>query len=121
VRRLVEFPLEGGGTVVIDVDEPDGHPSREAVRGDITRGFGRQEIITRTEETFEAAFARVQPAATAALGSLRTLPDRPQEIEIEFGIQITAEIGAIVAHTAAEANFRVTLRWKPEASETAGS
>ena len=120
MRSLVEFPLEGGGTVVVDVDEPDGRSSREAVRGDIVRGFGRQEIITRTEQTFEAAFARIQPAATAALGSLRNLSDRPEEIEIEFGIQLTAEIGAIVAHTAAEANFRVTLRWKPGASETSG-
>jgi Trypsin-co-occurring domain 1 len=120
MRRLVEFPLEEGGTVVVDVDEPDGRQSGEAVRGDITRRFGRHEIVTRTEETFEAAFARIQPAATAALGSLRTLPDRPHEIEIEFGIQLTAEIGAIVAHTAAGANFRVTLRWKPGASDAVG-
>lgn len=119
MRSLVEFPLEGGGTVVVEVDGLAALPS-EAVRGEITRGFGRQEIITRTEETFEAAFARIQPAATAALGSLRKLSDRPQEIEIEFGIQLTAEIGAIVAHTAAEANFRVTLRWKPEPGEAVG-
>jgi Trypsin-co-occurring domain 1 len=120
VRRLVEFPLEGGGTVVVDVDEPDGRPSGETVRGDVTRGLGRRELVTRTGETFEAAFARIQPAATAAIGSLRTLSDRPQEIEIEFGIQLSAEIGAIVAHTAAEANFRVTLRWKPGVSEAVG-
>jgi len=117
MRRLVEFPLEGGGTVVVDVDERDGWPSSETVRGDVTRGLGAHEMVARTGETFEAAFARIRPAAMAAIGSLRTLSDRPQEIEIEFGIQLSAEIGAIVAHTAAEANFRVTLRWKPQASE----
>ena len=120
MRTLVEFPLEGGGTVIVDVDEPDGRLSGEPVRGDIARAFGRQEIVTRTQETFEAAFARIQPAAAAALGSLRDLADRPQEIEIEFGIQLTAEIGAIVAHTAAEANFRVTLRWKAHESAAVG-
>jgi hypothetical protein len=115
MRRLVEFPLEGGGSVVVDVDARDGRPIGET--GEVTRGLGAKDVVARTGETFEAAFARIRPAATAAIGSLRTLSDRPQEIEIEFGIQLSAEIGAIVAHTAAEANFRVTLRWKPEASE----
>ena len=116
MRSLVEFPLEAGGTVVVEVDEPDGRPPGEVVRGSVTRGLGPQEIVTRTGETFEAAFARIQPAATAALASLRGLVDAPQEIEIEFGIQLSAQVGAIVAHTSGEANFKVTLRWKREPS-----
>lgn len=120
MRRLVEFPLEGGGSVVVDVDGQGGLPGGETVRGDVTRRLGANEVVARTGETFEAAFARIRPAATAAIGSLRTLSDRPQEIEIEFGIKLSAEVGAIIAHTAAEANFKVTLRWKPEASGAVG-
>jgi Trypsin-co-occurring domain 1 len=117
VQTLVEFPLEGGGTVFVDVDEPDRRLDREPVRGDVTRGLGRRDIITSTGETFEAALARIQPAATAALGSLRSLQERPEEIEIEFGIRLSAEMGAIVARTAGEANFRVTLRWRSDGAE----
>jgi hypothetical protein len=43
---------------------------------------------------------------------LRGLSDAPDEIEIEFGIQLSAEFGVIVAHTAGQANFRVALRWR---------
>jgi hypothetical protein len=118
MHRLVEFPLEGGGSVVVDVDGP-AVAYGETVRGDVTRGRV-DEVVARTGETFEAAFERIQPAATAAIRSLRTLADRPQEVEIEFGIKISAEVGAVIAHTAAEANFRVTLRWKPEAAEAVG-
>lgn len=118
MHRLVEFPLEGGGSVVVDVDGP-ALAYGETVRGDVTRGRA-DDVVARTGETFEAAFERIRPAATAAIGSLRTMTDRPQEVEIEFGIKLSAEIGAVIAHTAAEANFRVTLRWKPEASEVVG-
>ena len=115
MHRLVEFPLAGGGSVVVDVDGP-GVAYGETVRGDVTRGRV-DEVFARTGDTFEAAFERIRPAATAAVRSLRTMADRPQEVEIEFGIKLSAEVGAVIAHTAAEANFRVTLRWKPEAAE----
>ena len=114
MQRLVEFPLEGGGSVVVDVGGAGGLGSRETARGNVTRGLGAGEVVARTGETFEAAFARIRPAATAAIVGFRTLSDQPQEIEIEFGVQLSADVGAIVAHTAAEANFRVTLRWKPD-------
>jgi hypothetical protein len=84
--------------------------------GDVRRGLGGRdhpaEIAARAGETLEAAFGRMQPVAGATVSRLCGLANAPEEIEIEFGIQLSAELGVIVAHTAGEANFRVTLGWK---------
>jgi Trypsin-co-occurring domain 1 len=111
MTRLVEFPLQTGGVVVVEVDEPP--KDDETV---VRRGIGQRgrpaEVASRAGETLEAAIERIQPAASAMVERLRNTADVPEEIEIEFGIRLSAEVGAIVAHTAAEANFRITLRWK---------
>jgi hypothetical protein len=109
VPSLVEFPLEGGGSVVVEVEE------RRAPVG-VTRGggIGTGEIAVRAGETMESALGRIQPAAAAIVERLRGAAEGPDGIEIEFGIKLSAEVGAIVAHTAGEANFKVTLRWSRE-------
>jgi hypothetical protein len=103
LRRLVEFPLEDGSSVFIEA---------ESVSGEVTRGGRAGALAVEAGETFEGALARVQPAATAIVERLRGLADGPEEIEVEFGIQLSAEVGAFVAKAAGEANFRVAMRWK---------
>jgi Trypsin-co-occurring domain 1 len=113
MSRLVEFPLEAGGSVVVEVEEF--RAEGDAV---VRRGLGSStrptEVVSRASETLESAFGRIQPMASAMVMRLRGLVEAPDEIEIEFGVQLSAEIGAIVAHTAGEANFRVRLHWKRE-------
>jgi len=106
VSSLVEFPLDDGGSVLVEVED------RRTLSG-VTRGGGGRtgEIAVRAGETVESAFGRIQPAAAAIVEQLRAVAEGPQAIEIEFGIKLSAEVGAIVAHTAGEANFKVTLRW----------
>jgi len=106
--RLVEFPLESGGSVIVEVEDR----TDRVVRRGLGQAARPAEIAARASETLESAFSRVQPAALAVVSNLRDLTDAPDEIEVEFGIQLSAEIGAIVAHTAGEANFHVRLVWK---------
>ena len=117
MRKLVEFPLEDGGTVVVEVDEPAAGDG--AGRDQVTRGIAPRELTTRAGETFETAFSRIEPVAHAIVTKLRQLADSPDEIQVEFGVTLSAQAGAIVAHAAGEANFRVTLSWKRD-SHTPG-
>ena len=54
----------------------------------------------------------MQPAAVAIVDRLRGLADAPDEISVEFGVQLSAEVGAFVAKASGDANFRVYLHWK---------
>ena len=102
--QLVEFPLEDGGSVLVEVD---------AAVGPVTRGLGdRHEVAEQAQQTFEQAVARVQPAAQALISRLRSLADAPEEIGVEFGLELSAEAGAFIAAASSTANFKVTLTWR---------
>ncbi len=108
VQQLVEFPLQDGGTVVVQVE--DGHGSG----GQVTRGWGHQEpprVVEQARQTFEQAVGRVHPAVLALLGQLRTLGVAREEGQVEFGLQLSAEVGAFVAGASSTGNFKVSMTW----------
>ena len=112
MKRLVEFPLEQGGSILVEIDEPPG--------GSVMRGLGkdRSALVEESEKTFEDATAAVTPAARSLIARLRSIEDSPDEVGIEFGVQLSAQAGAFIASVAAEANFRVSMTWRHRAAET---
>jgi len=43
---------------------------------------------------------------------LRSIEDPPDEIGINFGVQLSAQTGSFIASVAAEANFTVSMTWR---------
>ena len=109
--RLVEFPLREGGTVVVEVDDAASTNGPGLINGGVRRGLSPAELVGRADQTVEAALGRVRPAAVAVVDALRGMADAPDEVEVTFGIRLSGEVGAVIAKTAAEANFEVKLRW----------
>ena len=97
--------MEDGSTVVVEVDESESE-------GGVVRAARPGEIAETAKQTFEDALARIQPAAEAIIGRLRELTEPPDEAAVEFGIKMSASVGAIFAWGGGEVNFIVTLRWK---------
>ncbi|HEV8603063.1 MAG TPA: CU044_2847 family protein [Gaiellaceae bacterium] len=110
--QLIEFPLEGGGSIVVAAGE-EGLP---VTRGGGARGLGTDELLSRADQTLEAAIGHVQPAAEALLQKLLSLSHAPDSVEIEFGLALSASIGAVIAKGSSEANFKITLRWDRDGS-----
>ena len=113
VRRLVEFPLENGGSVLVQVE--DGSSAGGYGGGEVTRGWGDrdQRVVEQAQQSFEAAVTRVQPAVQALVRRLRSLAESPAEITIDFGIELSAEVGAFVAGASSTGNFTVSMTWRP--------
>jgi hypothetical protein len=105
--RLPEYPLEAGGSVLIQVE--DGHGGDV----EVTRGWGDRDrrVVEQARESFEQAVARVQPAVQGLVAQLRSLADSPDEISVEFGLELSAEVGAFVAGASTKGNFKVTMTW----------
>lgn len=91
---------------MVEVDEPE-------VEG-VVRAARPGEIAERAGQTFEAALQKIQPAAVAIISRLREVSDPPDQVNIEFGIKLSAGAGAVIASAGAEANYKVTLSWKRE-------
>jgi hypothetical protein len=101
----IKFALEDGGTVLVQV--------REEEEGVVKTGLAKPgEVVENAKISFERALDGVKPMANLMLSKLRELVNPPDEIEVEFGINLSAEVGAVVATAAAEANYSVTLTWK---------
>ncbi|HXM49974.1 MAG TPA: CU044_2847 family protein [Pyrinomonadaceae bacterium] len=105
MAHLIEIPLDGGGSVLLEVGENGGGTKR---------GLGRTEITEKATQTFEEAITKIRPVADAIIDQLRQLVVAPEEIGVEFGIKLNADAKAYIASAGAEANFRVTLKWKRE-------
>lgn len=102
----VTFELEPGVNLI--VEEP-GPPA----------GFGPQEIgvdevIKKAAGAFEHSLESVSLAARKVYDVLvRKMPERPDEVEIEFGVKFSAKLDAWVVGSEGEGSFSVKITWKP--------
>ncbi|MFC7308619.1 CU044_2847 family protein [Streptomyces monticola] len=64
--------------------------------------------------TFEDSLAGARAAAESALRVFRDGSLKPDGVEIEFGVKLTAEAGAVIAKTSVEGHLVVKLSWAPE-------
>ncbi len=109
MKHLIEYPLEEGGSIVIEVDEPE---SAGTIRA------AREDTIAKAKQTFEEALNGVLPITKSLVEKLRSIGNQPDEIEVTFGVSLNTAVGAVIASASAEANFSVTMRWSGKEEET---
>ncbi|MDP1624703.1 MAG: CU044_2847 family protein [bacterium] len=105
MKHFIEYPLEDGGSVIVEIDNDN------QLSGSVQASRGTESIVTKAKQTFDNALERIKPAANVIIKKLRGLTDAPDEIEVEFGIKLGAEAGAVIATTSMEANYKVVLKW----------
>jgi hypothetical protein len=99
----------GAGTVLVEVEDGSfgvDHPGRN------------EQGILDVGRRLEDALASVRPAAIAALDSMQELA--PENLQIEFGIKLAGDAGALVSKSTADGHFIVRTSWNP-AGQHAGS
>ena len=99
----MRFRTEDGTAVVVEGVE-DGSGTRLVSRGDGPAQAAR---------TFEGSLEGVRAAAASALRVFRDGSLKPDTVELEFGVKLTAEAGAIIAKGSAEGHLVVKLSWSP--------
>jgi len=112
MTQLVRFPIEGGGSIVVEV--VDGLAGEPAAAAEPIRGLGRttaQDAVITATETLESAIAGIAPACRAIVRSIAAGVDAPDLVEVTFGVQFSGRFGAVFAQAASEANLSVTLTW----------
>lgn len=106
-KEIAEFFLDDGTPLLIEIEVTNNSSVERVSREDIHR-----EVI-KAKQSFEKSLDRVIPFASAALNRFRRgLTTPADEVEIKFGVKMTAEAGAIIASASSEVNFEVTLKWK---------
>ncbi|MFF3334737.1 CU044_2847 family protein [Streptomyces sp. NPDC002888] len=112
---LTRIPLDGGGCVLIEQPGVWDGPVKAGRAGDAVREL---------PGTLQGALEPVTDAARATLDQLRKA--RPDEITIEFGVDLAFEAGAVITKSQASCHLKVTMSWKsddaghPQAGESTG-
>lgn len=102
MTQLLELSVKDGAPVLFEVDEP--RP--------VTRSAGRTaDAVIHAEASLERVLGQLGPTLRAVISQVRDSVDRPDEIEIELGVKVSADANVIIARAGGEANFRVSLRW----------
>jgi hypothetical protein len=100
----IEFTLDDGTTVAV-----------AATRRDGSSPVGARDRLVTAQKTLREALAPVTAAAAQVMDEFRNLAQRPDEVEIEFGVTLDSGIGGIIASASAGAHLDVTLRWHSSA------
>ena len=98
--QLASFPSDAGPPLIVEVAENDYGVER------VAREDGG---IIQAPQKLEDALKQAMPTLRSVVRSIQSLA--PGDAEIEFGITLTAEAGVVVAKTAVEGHFTVTLSW----------
>jgi hypothetical protein len=100
MHSLARLSLEGGGSVLFEAPEIYDGPVKA----------GRvSEAIHELPLTLQEALGPVTDMARAALEQLRKAG--PDEVEIEFGVNLAAQAGAVIAKSEVGCHLRVTVTW----------
>lgn len=105
MATLVEFPLENGEKIFIEVSTPVKYDKGFQMAGDAVNNK-----VVKASETFERAVQKIKPAAVAIAETFKSLS--PDELELSFGIKFTAEADVIISSVSTEINFDVKMTWK---------
>jgi hypothetical protein len=71
------------------------------------------QAIARATRSLGEMLVGIRPVAESLLDGFAGMADTPDEIGFEFGLSLSADANLVVATTAAQAHFKVTLAWRP--------
>lgn len=104
-KELAEFSLEDGTTFLVEVEEPEETASLERIDRQDRR-------IYKAKEKFEKTLDNIKPVASTIVSKFRDLNTPASEVEVKFGLKLTADAGAIFSSVGGEASYEITLKWQ---------
>lgn len=108
MKPLIKFPLDGDDSILVEVEEL---PATD-VDDDLVANYPGQQVIVQAQTSFGDAMDKIKPIAANIIRQVRELKDSPDEVEVKFGVKMTAEMGIVIASANVEGNYEITLKWK---------
>jgi Trypsin-co-occurring domain 1 len=72
------------------------------------------ELAQRSAAAINKAMAIIHQMGDRLQGTVASMAQRPDEMQVSFGLKFDAEAGAFIAKTGVEASLNVTLTWLEE-------
>jgi len=113
MSELTSFDLEGGGQIYVQTIEECQSVAPDDVAGRTTRIANRgEEIANKSSKLFHKSLENLRPLSNSILNTLKSIDNKPSQVQVEFAVTLGTEGSLIVASANAEANFKVVLVWQ---------
>jgi hypothetical protein len=109
LKQLVEYDLEGGGKVYVEVDDEDSTL-------DYVRAATGGELAGKASATLDQALGVISDTASKVVAQVQAIKSGQatmSSVEVEFGVKLAGKVGAVIASSEAEVHFQVKLVWTP--------
>lgn len=106
--ETIEFLTENGQKVCVEVDAVN-------KGGTVNTGGHTQNRVA--EITFEESIGMLSPIANAVVRAIDNMQKKPEEIQVEFHIELTSEFNIKLLKLGSEANMNIKMTWKSEKDE----
>jgi hypothetical protein len=73
-----------------------------------------EEITEQAQDAFNQAMKAARVSAERFVRMFKHLSEKPSKVEVEFGLKLDAEAGAVVAKASTGAHYKVTLCWESD-------
>lgn len=108
MKYLVEVPVDGpdGPVQVVGVQI-------EHVPEGLVKVARPGQVVARAAHSLGQMLTAIRPVADSFVEGFADMAHAPDQIGLEFGLSLSADANLVVATSAAQANFKVTLVWRP--------
>ncbi|MEU1457243.1 CU044_2847 family protein [Streptomyces avermitilis] len=107
VHSFVRVPLDGGGEILFEAEPVFDGPVKAGRIADAVREL---------PQTLQQSLTPVRETACAVLHQLRQAG--PDEVEVEFGLDLSAQAGAVITRGESAVHLKVRVLWsRSEPSE----
>ena len=78
--------------------------------------ISKEDLAEKSKVAVDVAMSTMQSMANKAVTAIKKIrvSERPDKVELEFGIKLDAEADALVAKVGTEAAIKVTMTWEQE-------
>jgi len=103
--KVVKFELENSEEIGVVAYYEETKELRPYSSGD-------QALIEKANKSFGSAISVIKGIGKSFVQTIKSMETVPDEVQIEFGMVLTAKLDALIAGTSAEANFKISMTWK---------
>ncbi|MEU2391377.1 CU044_2847 family protein [Streptomyces sp. NPDC007369] len=100
MTHLARIPLADGGFILVEAPAAADGPVKAGRLGD---------AVKELPSSLQEALTPVTDAASATLDQLRKAG--PDEVSVEFGVDLAVTAGAVITKGSANCHLRVTMNW----------
>ena len=117
-NSYLEFETLSGAKILVEIAERP-QPQNEGLEAGI--GSASKKLIQKAGEKLEIEIRNVlRSHVDAVVGTIDGLANKPDEIELSFGIKVAGDTGEMasfcVGKLSGECNYSLKLKWKKEIS-----